>query len=152
MKKVILFLAVFVCFFPLISCVWDEILPRVTPTLASVSANSAVIEWKSVGKKYRYSVTCWETDSQGWWGLVDNEREYYLQDFSNESGYNPPISRANFTGRYNMVYNGTRVLGTSIKLDNLEKSTIYGVFVQTQVTDAGTGYTDKNLFFRTKDE
>jgi hypothetical protein len=156
MKKVIFVFAALVFIFSLVSCEpWfgDKRAPAVTPVITSISANSVTVKWKSVGKEFRYTIEIWKPDSQGWW--VDNKQGYYILCTSGKCPENPQFLEEvlrESDGMGEMVDIVDETSETSVRFDNLEASTIYRVVVITGWDYGGLKYSDKDLFFRTKDE
>jgi hypothetical protein len=157
MKKIIFVLVVFACVRLLVSCsdYGCKLPPAVTPIPVSISANSAVIEWKSVGKEFCYKVVCIKPNVQeGWW--VDNEQGYYLydddRDYNNPKFLNDARKDPNYGRVGSVVWEVDSTQETSVKIDNLEKSTIYYVGIDARKIEGSLSNYNKLLYFRTKDE
>jgi hypothetical protein len=144
MKNVIFALLLFFSFL-FFSC--DKIPPATTPIPESISANSVVIKWKSVGDDCHYYVECTRPNVQDWW--VDNEQGYYNYYLGRD---NPQflIEAQEYSDSIIEKIGWTQE--TSVRFDNLEKSTIYSVGVLTNWISGGLGNSDGRLYFRTKDE
>jgi hypothetical protein len=157
LQGIVIFLVLLISFF-IIACDREHIEPLMPTTeilSVSTTANSAIITWKDVGtdsKPCSYYLYLSKPKYQNWW---DNNKEYYQLDDDNPMLFYVGGERWDkYPNEVVNVYETDWIYGISVKFDNLEKTTVYYVYILV----GGDGMVDisssfkRPFFFRTKDE